>query len=71
MTRLLVAGAGLIGARHAAHIAAHPEMELVGVIDPSPSVDTFGAPRFDRLEDVDVTAEGVVIATPSLPVARE
>ena len=65
MTRLIVAGAGLIGARHAAHIAAHPDMELVAIVDPDPSVETFGARRFARIEDVACDADGIVIATPS------
>ena len=74
MTRLLMAGTGLIGHRHLAHIEAHPDLEAVGIIDPDaerrahPSI-----PGFACIEDVDVPANGIVIATPTethLPLSR-
>ncbi len=65
MTRLLVAGLGLIGARHAQMIAEADTCELVGVIDPDASLNKFGAPCFPSLEAVDVEADGVVLATPT------
>ena len=34
MTRLLLAGTGLIGHRHLKHILEHPGIELAGIIDP-------------------------------------
>ena len=34
MVKLLLAGTGLIGHRHMQHILEHPDLELVGVIDP-------------------------------------
>jgi glyceraldehyde-3-phosphate dehydrogenase/erythrose-4-phosphate dehydrogenase len=34
MVKLLLAGTGLIGHRHLQHILEHPDLELVGIIDP-------------------------------------
>lgn len=74
MTRLLIAGTGLIGHRHMAHILAHPDMTLAGIIDPDPARRVHpDAPGFARIEDVDVEAEGIVLATPTethLPLTR-
>ena len=66
MTRLLLAGAGLIGHRHLAHIAEHPHLDLVGIIEPDPDRRAHAAaPGFASLADVDVQADGIVIATPT------
>lgn len=66
MTRLLVAGGGLIGSRHIAHIRDHPDLTLAGVIDPAQEVRSrFGAPGFASIDAVDVVADGIVIATPN------
>lgn len=66
MTRLLLAGTGLIGARHLAHIEAHPDLTLTGIVDPDPSRRAHGsAPGFESFDDVDVDVDGVVIATPT------
>jgi len=66
VTRLLLAGTGLIGARHLAHIEAHPALTLAGIIDPDPARRAHGtAPGFATLDDVDVAADGIVIATPT------
>ena len=66
MTRLLLAGTGLIGHRHLAHIDAHPRLHLAGIIDPDPERRAHGAaPGFASLGDVDVDADGLVIATPT------
>ncbi|PWK55453.1 Gfo/Idh/MocA family protein [Silicimonas algicola] len=66
VTRLLVAGAGLIGSRHAAHIAEHPDLTLAGVIEPDPALRAaFDAPGFASLADCDAEADGIVIATPT------
>jgi predicted dehydrogenase len=66
VTRLLVAGGGLIGSRHIAHILEHPDLTLAGVIDPDPRARAgVDAPGFATIEAVDVTADGIVIATPS------
>lgn len=35
--RIAVMGAGLIGQRHAMHVAASPDADLACVIDPSPA----------------------------------
>ena len=34
MVKLVLAGTGLIGNRHMQHILEHPDLELVGIIDP-------------------------------------
>lgn len=58
---LLVVGAGLIGARHVAHIAAADGLELAGVVDPDPE---RGA-DFADMDAVDVPVDGVILATPT------
>lgn len=66
VTRLLVAGLGLIGARHAQMIAGSNLCELAGVIDPNASLrGAFNAPGFASIEDVDIEADGIVLATPT------
>lgn len=74
MTRLLIAGTGLIGHRHAAHIAEHPDLTLAGIIDPDPARRAHPtAPGFASIEDVDVPADGIVLATPTethLPLTK-
>lgn len=69
--KLAVMGAGLIGRRHAAHIAAEPGMVLSAIVDPVPgSRDVAmgtGArwyPSFDALLASD-RPDGVVVATPN------
>ena len=71
MTRLLVAGLGLIGARHAALVRDHPSFVLAGVIDPDAAARArWDVPGFDDIADVDVSADGVIIATPTHLHAR-
>ncbi|MAC76952.1 MAG: oxidoreductase [Rhodobacteraceae bacterium] len=65
MTRLLMAGTGMIGQRHMAHIINHPALTLAGVIDPMPDRRPDGIPGFTDIADVDVAADGIVIATPT------
>lgn len=66
MTRLLVAGGGQIGHRHIAFALDHPDIDLVGVIDPNPDVlASFPVAGFTSLQDVNVAADGVIIATPT------
>ncbi|MGB3554696.1 MAG: Gfo/Idh/MocA family oxidoreductase, partial [Jannaschia sp.] len=66
MTRLLLAGTGLIGARHLAHIEAHPDLVLAGIVDPDPARRVHAsAPGFASIADVDVAADGIVLATPT------
>ena len=64
--RIVVAGGGLIGARHIAHVADHPDFDLVGVIDPDPKVRA-AAPvaGFVSIDAVDVPVDGIIIATPT------
>ena len=61
--RLLVAGIGLIGARHLRHALEMPEIDVVGCIDPA--LTQSDVPHFATIADVDVEADGIVIATPS------
>lgn len=66
MTRILLAGTGLIGARHLAHIDAHPDLTLAGIVDPDPARRVHPtAPGFASFGDVDVPVDGVLIATPT------
>lgn len=68
--RLVVAGAGLIGRRHLAEIAACPSTRLAAVVDPAPAADVvaerYGIPRYRSLtEFLDRDRpDGVVLATP-------
>ncbi|MEO0831081.1 MAG: Gfo/Idh/MocA family oxidoreductase, partial [Pseudomonadota bacterium] len=64
--RLLIAGLGQIGARHAAHAASMEGIELVGVIDPDQSLAQPGWGQwFPDLEAVDLAADGLLVATPN------
>lgn len=66
MTRLLVAGLGLIGARHAKMVQTHPGCTLAGVIDPVETLRSeFAAPGFASIAEVDVDADGIILATPT------
>ncbi len=66
MTRLLLAGTGLIGHRHARHILEHPGLTLAGIIDPVPERRRLAdVPGFDSIDNVDIEADGIVIATPT------
>ena len=66
MTRLLVAGAGASGRRHLFHIADHPDLHLAGIIDPDPANRALAdAPGFSDVTEVNVKADGIVIATPT------
>lgn len=69
--RIAVMGAGLIGKRHAMHVAASTDADLACVIDPSPVgqavAEEFGAPWVASLDDAVATArpDGVIVATPN------
>ncbi len=66
MTRLLLAGTGLIGHRHLRHILDHPRLELAGIIDPvAENRGLADVPGFADIDAVDVEADGIVIATPT------
>lgn len=61
-----MAGAGLIGARHVALCRDHPGVTLAGVIDPDPDRrDAFGVPGFAGMDQVDIEADGIILATPT------
>ena len=70
-TKLAVMGAGLIGRRHADHIAALPGAALSAIVDPSPAggevAARLGVPwfvSFAEMLSVD-RPDGVIIATPN------
>lgn len=66
MTRLLIAGTGLIGHRHLRHILDHPDLTLAGIIDPVAENRAMAdVPGFADIDAVDVAADGIVIATPT------
>ena len=66
VTGLLVAGLGLIGARHARLIEASETCVLAGVIDPDAKLRAeFDVPGFDDIAAVDIDADGIVLATPT------
>ena len=66
MVKLLLAGTGLIGQRHLNHILEHPDLTLAGIIDPVvENRTTPHAPGFATLSDVDVAADGIILATPT------
>jgi predicted dehydrogenase len=66
MKRVLVAGLGLIGSRHAQAVLDHPGAELACVVEPNPDQRArYDVPGFVRLEDVDVPVDGAILATPS------
>lgn len=69
--RLAVLGAGAIGRKHAALVAASPAVRLVGLADPSPAAQDLAAalstacyPDLETLLDK-ARPEGVIVATPN------
>ncbi|WP_280336814.1 Gfo/Idh/MocA family oxidoreductase, partial [Nocardia wallacei] len=77
MKRVLVVGAGEVGAKHLAALAETPGMTVVGVADPAPGLAVpAGVPLFDSWQAAleAVAAELVVVATPpgiALAAARD
>ena len=66
MVKLLLAGTGLIGHRHMQHILEHPELELVGVIDPLITDEKIeGVKTYHSLNELNNVAEGIILATPT------
>ncbi|MCB1429069.1 MAG: Gfo/Idh/MocA family oxidoreductase [Nitratireductor sp.] len=66
MKRILVAGAGLIGIRHIAEVGRSAHCRLVGIIEPQTQTALqFGVPVFASIADVDVEADGIILATPT------
>ncbi|MDJ0825680.1 MAG: Gfo/Idh/MocA family oxidoreductase [Rhodobacter sp.] len=66
MTRLVVIGAGLIGARHIATVRANPECRLVAVVEPDGDrAARLGVPVYSRIEDVREAADGAIVASPT------
>ena len=66
MVKLLLAGTGLIGHRHMQHILEHPDLELVGIIDPLITDEKIkGVTTYSSLSDVNKRADGIILATPT------
>lgn len=69
--RLAVAGAGLIGRRHAEEVAGCPSTRLAAIVDPAPAAEAvaerFGVPRYGSLAELleQDRPDGVVLATPN------
>ncbi len=69
--RIAVAGAGMIGRRHAAIIRVTPDCILSAIVDPAPAAadfaHTLGVPLFGSLAELLAVArpDGVVLATPN------
>ncbi len=70
--RLVIAGLGLVGRRHAKVINAMAGAELVAIVDPSADAKDYAAQHgialFDNVPDMlaQITPDGVVLATPTL-----
>jgi predicted dehydrogenase len=70
-TRLIIAGLGLVGRRHAEAIRRLKNVELAGIVDPSDSARRYaadrGLPWFGSLSEgfADQTPDGVILATPT------
>lgn len=67
---LVVAGAGLIGRRHAAAIARAAGVRLAGIVDPAPGARALagelGVPAWGDLAEMPAgAADGVILATPT------
>jgi len=66
MKRILVAGLGLIGSRHAQAVLDHPDARLACVVEPNAELRaSFDVPGFASLEEVNVPVDGAILATPS------
>ncbi len=66
MTRILVVGAGLIGARHIRLLLESDRATLAGIVEPNPAlVKDYDVPCFARLSDVNVEIDGAICAVPT------
>jgi predicted dehydrogenase len=66
--RLALIGAGVIGKRHMAAIAATDGVRLVAIADPSPSGEIGGVPLFADATEMlaEMRPDGVIVATPTM-----
>ncbi|MFK7744320.1 MAG: Gfo/Idh/MocA family protein [Roseobacter sp.] len=66
MKHILVAGGGLIGARHVQAVQAHTDCQLMGLVDPNPNVPTPpGVTRYTDMTEVTAQVDGIILATPT------
>ena len=71
MIRIAVAGAGLVGARHAGLIASQPDLSLAGIVDPASGADrvaaNLGTSRFADLDRLlaATPVDAIIVATPN------
>ena len=63
--KVLVIGAGLIGARHVERVAAHPRCELAGVVEPNNALLADAPGVFRSIKDVDVDVDAAICAVPT------
>lgn len=67
--KIAIAGAGYIGRKHAAAIAACPEAALAAIVDAGPQAEevaqTEGVPVVKTLDDLPDEVEAVLLATPT------
>lgn len=71
MTNIALIGAGLIGREHASLIMAHPELNLVGICDPSPTAEALARQLsvghwgdYGRMFE-EVAPDGAIVALPN------
>jgi len=66
MIRLVVIGAGLIGARHIKAVQQNPDCSLVAVVEPDAArAKGLPVPVHARIEDVTQAVDGAIIASPT------
>lgn len=69
--RIAVAGAGLIGKRHIARVAAHPRTRLISIVEPGPAgpdvAGRFEVPLVRSLSELFARdrPDGIILATPN------
>ena len=63
--KVLVIGAGLIGARHVTCVEAHPDCELVGTVEPNEALHTGSGPYFRTINEVKVSVDAAICAIPT------
>ena len=63
--RILVVGAGLIGARHVERVKLHPRCELAGIVEPNAHLLPDGPDVFRSIEAVDVKVDAAICAVPT------
>jgi len=63
--KVLVIGAGLIGARHVTCVENHPHCELVGIVEPNEALHTTCRPYFKTIDEVNIPLDAAICAIPT------